>query len=170
MSKKLPNVHAILAVDSNNGLAKDGKIPWKSKKDLQFFKTQTTTNVVIMGSKTLLSLPKGEPLPNRINIVVTNNCNKYYKMYENFENIYFVNSEQVIDLIHNAYKNKIIFVIGGNQIYNLLLPYCSTVWLTKIKSNYKCDLIFNYDLSILKKDVIYTDQELEIMRLDLEIY
>jgi dihydrofolate reductase len=170
MSKKLPNVHAILAVDSNNGLAKDGKIPWKSKKDLQFFKTQTTTHVVIMGSKTLLSLPKGEPLPNRINIVVTNNCNKYYKMYENFENIYFVNSEQVIDLIHNAYKNKIIFVIGGNQIYNLLLPYCSTVWLTKIKSNYKCDLIFNYELSILKKDVIYTDQELEIMRLDLEIY
>jgi len=170
MSKKLPNVHAILAVDSNNGLAKDGKIPWKSKKDLQFFKTQTTTNVVIMGSKTLLSLPKSEPLPNRMNIVVTNNYNKYYKIYESFQNICFVNSEQVIDLIHNSYKNKIIFVIGGNQIYNLLLPYCSTVWLTKIKSNYKCDLIFNYDLSILKKDIIYTDQELEIMRLDLEIY
>jgi dihydrofolate reductase len=170
MSKKLPNVHAILAVDSNNGLAKDGKIPWKSKKDIQFFKTQTTANVVIMGSKTLLSLPKGEPLPNRMNIVVTNNYEKYYKMYEPFKNICFVNSEQVIDLINNCYKHKIIFIIGGNQIYNLLLPYCSTVWLTKIKSNYNCDLIFNYELSILKKDVIYTDEEIEIMRLDLEIY
>jgi dihydrofolate reductase len=162
----LQNVHAILAVDINNGLAKDGKIPWKSKTDLKFFKTQTTNNVVVMGTNTLLSLPKGEPLQNRMNIVVTNNCEKYSKVYDAYENICFVNAEQVINIIKNCYKDKTIFVIGGNQIYNLLMPYCSTVWLTKIKANYECDLIFKYELSQFKREIIYEDLELEIMRLD----
>lgn len=162
----LQNVHAILAIDINNGLAKEGKIPWKSKTDLKFFKTKTTNNVVIMGANTLLSLPKGEPLPNRINVVVTNNYEKYSKVYDVYHNICFVNAEQVIDLIKNCYKDKTIIVIGGNQIYNLLMPYCSTVWLTKIKANYECDLIFNYDLSKFKREIIYEDLELEIMRLD----
>jgi len=162
----LQNVNAILAVDINNGLAKEGKIPWKSKTDLNFFKTKTINNVVIMGTNTLLSLPKGEPLPNRINIVVTNNCEKYSKVYDIYQNICFVNAEQVIDLIKNCYKDKIIFVIGGNQIYNLLMPYCSIVWLTKIKANYECDLIFNCDLSNFKRELIYEDLELEIMRLE----
>ena len=61
-------------------------------------------------------------------------------------------------------KNK-FFVIGGNQIYNLLLPYCSTIWLTKMKQNYDCDLIFNYDISTYTKNIIYEDTELEIMYL-----
>ena len=29
-------MEAIYAIDSNNGLSKDGIIPWKSKKDLNF--------------------------------------------------------------------------------------------------------------------------------------
>ena len=162
----LQNVHAILAVDINNGLAKEGNIPWKSKTDLNFFKAKTTNNVVIMGTNTLLSLPKGEPLQNRMNVVVTNNYEKYSKVYNTYQNICFVNAEQVIDLIKTCYKDKTIFVIGGNQIYNLLIPYCSTVWLTKIKANYECDLIFKYDLSKFKREIIYEDLELEIMLLD----
>lgn len=63
------------------------------------------------------------------------------------------------------YKNKKIFIIGGNQIYNQLLPYCSTIWLTKLKENYNCDLIFSYDISTYNKEVIYEDNELEIMLL-----
>ena len=30
-------MEAILAIDTKNGLAKDGGIPWKSKKDMNFF-------------------------------------------------------------------------------------------------------------------------------------
>lgn len=161
MSNRLNNVEAILAVDLNNGLAKEGIIPWKSKKDLQFFKDKTTNNVVIMGSKTLLSLPKSQPLKNRINIVLTNN-DKYSKIYEKYDNIFFVNEINVVNMLENLYKNKTIFIIGGNQVYNMLLPYCSKIWLTTIKSNYDCDLCFNYDISIYTKEVVYEDEELEI--------
>jgi dihydrofolate reductase len=162
MSVKIDNVEGILAVDLNYGLAKAGIIPWKSKKDLKFFKDKTVNNVVVMGSNTLLSLPNAEPLKNRINIIVTNNFTKYCKIYEKYDNIFFVNNNEVIDILKNLYKNRTIFIIGGSQIYNMLLPYCSKVWLTKIKSIYDCDLILKYDISIYTKEVVYEDEELEI--------
>ncbi len=165
MSSILPNVEAILAIDSQFGLAKNGIIPWKNKTDLQFFKNKTTNNVVIMGSKTLLSLPNSKPLPNRFNIVITNNPEKYSKLYSEYVNIIFVNLEQAINFIHVGYKDKTIFIIGGNQIYNLFLPYCSTIWLTQIKENYKCDLFFDYNLTNFTPTITYDDETMTIMNL-----
>ena len=112
MSNKISNVEAILAVDSNFGIAKDDKIPWKSKADLQFFKNKTINNVVVMGSKTLLSLPNSNPLSNRMNIVLTNNYDKYSKIYEGYDNIRFVNYKHIINLIKYCYKDKTIFIIS----------------------------------------------------------
>lgn len=166
MSVKINNVEAILAIDSNNGLAKDGKIPWKSKIDMKFFKNKTINNVIVMGSKTLLSLPKSEPLNDRINIVVTNDHNKYLNNYAKYDNLWFVNHKNVINILKHCYKDKTIFIIGGSQIYNLLLPYCSTIWLTRIKTNYDCDLFFNYDITELTNKVEYEDDELQITQLN----
>lgn len=163
MSLKLNKVEAILAVDSDYGLAKDGNIPWKSKRDLQFFRNKTINNVVVMGSKTLLSLPKSEPLKDRVNLVITNNCNKYSKLYEKYNNIFFTTGDKIVHTLEQLCKNKDIFIIGGNQIYNMLLPYCSKIWLTKIKSNYNCDLFFTYDISIYTKEVVYEDEEMQII-------
>ena len=50
-------MEAIYAIDSKNGLSKDGIIPWNSKKDLKFFYDKTRYNVVFMGRKTYFSLP-----------------------------------------------------------------------------------------------------------------
>ena len=163
MSLKLINVEAIMAVDLLNGLAKNEKIPWKSKTDMIFFKNKTLENTVIMGSKTLLSLPKSKPLKNRTNIVITNKKDKYSSMYKNISNLFFLDLEQTINFM-KLNTNITFYIIGGNQIYNLLLPYCSTIWLTKIKKkNYDCDLIFNYDISSFTKEIIYEDTELDIM-------
>lgn len=164
MSLKLVNVEAILAIDSLGGLAKNEKIPWKSKTDMMFFKNKTLKNTVIMGIKTLLSLPNALPLRDRTNIVITNHKDKYFNLYKNVENVFFLDLNQTIELMKTNTKN-IIFIIGGNQIYNLLLPYCSTIWLTKMKQNYECDLIFNYDISTYDKELIYEDTELEIIKL-----
>jgi dihydrofolate reductase len=68
------NMEAIYAIDSNNGLSKNGIIPWKSKKDMIFFMNKTKNNVVIMGNNTYFSLPiEVRPLRNRLNIVLTRN-------------------------------------------------------------------------------------------------
>ena len=112
--------------------------------------------------KTLLSLPNSNPLKNRINIVITTQAYKYYELYKDCEiDVMFVDLADVLQILTTNYKNKKIFIIGGNQIYNQLLPYCSTIWLTKLKENYDCDLIFSLD----NEEVIYEDDELEIMLL-----
>jgi dihydrofolate reductase len=164
MSLKLTNVQAILAVDLLNGLAKNEIIPWKSKTDLNFFKNKTLNHTVVMGSKTLISLPNAMPLKNRTNIVITSQKEKYSNTYKNTDNIFFLDLKETLDFITKNTDNT-FFIIGGNQIYNELLPYCSTIWLTKIKLNYDCDLIFKYDISSYSKEIIYEDSELEIMYL-----
>lgn len=166
------NLEAILAIDNNFGLSKEGGLPWKSKKDMLFFKNKTINNYVIMGSKTLLSLPKSQPLKNRINIILTTNKEKYSNMYKKYEiPIFFYNFEETLKII-NENKNDNFFIIGGKEIYNLFFPYCSCVWLTKFKNNYNCDLFIEYELnnlSIINKELIYNDNELDIFKINLQI-
>lgn len=164
-----PNVEAIAAVDSHFGLAKNGSIPWYNKTDLQYFKQKTTNNVVIMGSKTLLSLPGAKPLPNRINIVITHSPNTYIDTYHMYSNIRFVTFSQALSILRNEYHDKTIFIIGGNQIYNAFVPYCTTIWLTQIKKDYHCDLFLNTDLSVYVPTIVYTDDNIEIMKLSIDI-
>jgi len=176
-------IEAIVAVDQGFGLAKNGQIPWKSKTDMNFFKTTTTNNIIIMGSKTLLSLRNALPLPNRLNIVLTRDPSYFTNdaKYNDLDNIIFVDENELDSFLkdpnslikseHNKYlkSDYKIFIIGGEQIYSKYCSKCSTIWLTKIKANYKCDLIFSYHnvLFNLEKyicDVYYEDDELQIMR------
>ena len=139
MSNSGITIEAIVAVDSKYGIAKDGKIPWKSKTDMNFFKTTTTNNIIVMGSKTLLSLKNALPLPNRLNIVLTRNPNQFIDdpKYKDLDNILFLD-EQMFDIFindqnvlikaeHYKYlnKNAKIFIIGGEQIYSKYCNICS---------------------------------------------
>lgn len=157
-------MEGILAIDNQNGLSKNGVIPWHNKKDIEFFVEKTINNVVVMGINTLLSFPNSKPLRKRVNIVITNNAEKYNEIYGSK---YSSDILRFVDMISldNAlkdYTNKKIFVIGGNQIYNILLPYCSLIWVSKIKNAYDCDLKLDFDLSSYTKTIIYDDNELEI--------
>jgi dihydrofolate reductase len=159
-------VEAILAIDSKGGLDKDGIIPWKSKTDLMFFKRKTTNNVVLMGAKTLFSLPNAKPLPNRINIVLTKEKHKYVFSYTDYDNILFVSLDEALSILKNDYKDKTIYIIGGNQIFDLFLGYCNTIWLTTIKKDYDCDLFFSgiNCLTTYTKDIVYEDDTLTISK------
>ena len=168
-------IEAIVAVDLKNGIAKDGKIPWKSKTDMKFFREQTTGSIIIMGSTTLLSLPNAMPLPNRLNIVVTRTPSKFtcYPKYSQLDNLLFWDEETLFKFLNNQDLNKNlinsykkIFVIGGQQIYNLLLPFCSSIWVTTIKSDYDCDLLLTIDRSEAK--IYYEDDEIQITQLSLQ--
>ena len=87
-----------------------------------------------MESKILLSLSKSPPLKDRINLVVTNKFEKYSKMYYNYNNVFLWILTMLLILLNTVTKIKTVFIIGGNQIYNLLLPYCYNIWLTKNQS------------------------------------
>jgi len=174
-------MEAILAIDSNNGLSKEGIIPWKSAKDLSFFYKKTKNNVVIMGKNTYLSLPDNvKPLKHRLNIVLTKTPDYFLNEPDtsdtNNNNIIFTNNENIHNSIiknRENYKNFYtdlkddfkIFFIGGKQIYEKYIPLCQTVWITRIKKNYLCDLIFHYNFEKLhKEDEIYDDNEINISK------
>jgi dihydrofolate reductase len=174
----MTNIEAIVAVDQTHGLAKNGEIPWKSKTDMTFFKQKTINNVVVMGSTTLLSFPKSKPLKDRLNIVLTRNANKYLNEKIN-DNIIFIDELTLLEIFKNPEqyisrdkykflkKDYTIYVIGGKQIYDMYCGYCSTIWLTKIKADYKCDLIFSKEIldSFTSYNTEYEDDELNIIKL-----
>jgi dihydrofolate reductase len=170
-------MEAILATDINFGISKDGKIPWKSKKDMTFFFNKTKNNVVIMGKNTYFSLPEEfRPLKYRLNIVLTTNPYQYTNNIESeYGNIFFTNDEKINEFIQSnrektlesfpfLSRNFKIFIIGGKQIYEKYIPLCYTVWVTTIKQNYSCDLFFNYECKQQFKDeLVEEDDELKIV-------
>ena len=66
-------ISCIAAVNNDYGIGKNGNLLFHLKEDMERFKELTTGKTVIMGRKTLDSLPGGKPLPNRDNIVITHN-------------------------------------------------------------------------------------------------
>jgi dihydrofolate reductase len=166
-------MQAILALDSNNGISKDGCIPWKSKKDMNFFYNTTKNNVVIMGKNTYLSLPDNcRPLKNRLNIVLTsvpdifasNESNQKHNnlLFTNNELIHeeiFQNKERYINMCPSLSCDFKIYIIGGKKVYEKYIPLCKIVLVTKLKQNYACDLFFNYDYKKEFKEEIYDEDD-----------
>lgn len=61
---------SIVAVDSEWGIGKNNDLLFDIKADMRHFVENTRGKTVVMGSNTLLSLPGGMPLKNRVNIVL----------------------------------------------------------------------------------------------------
>jgi dihydrofolate reductase len=164
-------MEAILAIDNKNGLSKENKIPWDCKKELKFFYDTTVNNVVIMGKNTYFSLPERiNPLKNRLNIVLTSHPNIYLEDKTTNNEVIFTNNENIYKAILNnrekirsSYpflsRNFKIYIIGGKKIYEKYIPLCQTVWLSRIKNDYSCDLFLDYEFEKEFKEVQYGEDD-----------
>ena len=123
----------IVAVDKNWGIGLSGKLPWTIPGELSFFRDITMGNTIVMGRKTLESLPGGKPLNGRRNIVLTRDRSRSVPGVE------FISSVEALKSITDKEK---IYIIGGEQIYRLLLPYCNTAHVTKVEGLYDTDTSF----------------------------
>ena len=130
-------ISAIVAVDENWGIGYQGQLLEHIPADLKHFKELTQYNVVVMGRNTWESLPKKDVLPrlpDRINIIVSNSMvsNGGISILGNLT--VAMPLEGTLDYIKACDMD--IFVIGGGQIYNALLPYCDRVYVTKIYASH----------------------------------
>ena len=134
----------IVAKAENNVIGKDNKLLWHLPEDLKRFKNLTTGHTIIMGRKTFESL--GRVLPNRKHVVFTQNHN--FKVDD--VNVKIVHSLQDIqEYVEDKNEN---FVIGGEKIYNLLMPYVSKMYITEIHKDFDGDTFFpNVDLESWKE-------------------
>ena len=125
----------IVAVDKIWAIGKNNKLMWSIPADMKFFRETTQGNVVIMGRKTLESFPQGQPLKNRVNIVISRKPD------------YQVKGAVVVHSVEEAveeskkYEGE-VFVIGGESIYRAMLPYCDTALVTKINHDFDADTYF----------------------------
>ena len=113
----------IVARSKNNVIGKNGQIPWRIKGEQKQFKELTTGNTVIMGRKSYEEI--GHPLPNRMNIVVSNTAN-----YSG-ENLLTVHSlQEALD----AVKEGNVYISGGYGLFKEALPLVDTMYIKLILS------------------------------------
>lgn len=115
----------IVAVTNDYAIGKNNDLLFHLPTDLKYFKETTLNKVVVMGDRTYFSLPK-RPLPNRINIVLSNNPDF------NEPNVIIVrNLDELFEKL-KKYNTNDVFVTGGATVYNLLMDYCDKAYITKI--------------------------------------
>lgn len=127
---------AIVAVDENWAIGCDGNLLQRIPADMAHFRRLTLGKVIVMGRKTLDSLPGRKPLLGRQNIVLSGN-----KALE-CEGLSLCCSLQELVPALEGVKSSDIFVIGGEAVYRQLLPYCTEAYVTRIKCGHKADKYF----------------------------
>lgn len=124
----------IAAIGNNNELGKDNGMLWHLPDDFKRFKSLTTGHHIIMGRKTLDSLPG--ILPNRTHVVITHN-----KDYSHInKDVIVANSiEEALDICKGDDQP---FIIGGGEIYKLGMKLSDKMELTVVNGLFDCDTLF----------------------------
>ena len=128
-------MNAIACADLGWGIGKNNDLIYNIPEDMKFFRTMTGGKTVIMGRATLESLPGGKPLPRRRNIIISRSLG----FVEGAE--VCKSPEEAAELLKGEAAEN-IFVIGGEQIYRYMLPYCDTVYITRVEAESDADKYF----------------------------
>lgn len=131
----------IAAVDSNWAIGNKGHLLVRISEDQKNFKNETMGHVVVLGRKTIEEFPGGRPLKGRTNIILSTNME-----YTVPEAIVVHSLDELFDVL-SGYESDDVYVIGGQTVYDALIPYCDTGIVTKIDGSYEADaFIPNLDL------------------------
>ena len=125
---------AIVAVDKNWGIGKNNDLLFSIPEDMKFFRSTTLNKVVVMGANTLRSFPNGNPLKNRVNIVLSTTILRD-------DCIVCKSMEELSSVIKN-YNTDDVFIIGGARFYQTMLDYVSEIYVTKVDADGCADVFF----------------------------
>lgn len=166
------NFSIIAAADLNNGIGKNGKIPWHIPADLKYFSKITRgsgKNAVIMGRTTWESLPPShKPLKDRLNIVLTRSAD--LKLPAGV-----LKAGSLDEALATAKKQGTseIFVIGGAQVYAQAInhPNCGKIYLTRVLASFECDAFFpKIDPTKFKKNSISEIRKENNISFEFDVY
>lgn len=129
-------MNLIVAVDENWAIGYKNQLLVRIPNDMKQFRQMTTGKVVVLGRKTLETFPQGLPLKNRTNIILSRNKN-----YQVKDAVVVHSVKQLLETL-KAYDAEDVFVIGGDSVYQQLLPYCDVAHVTKIDHAYEADTYF----------------------------
>jgi len=127
----------VVALSNNNVIGVNNNLPWNLKTDLAHFKNYTSNKIIVMGRKTYESI--GRPLPNRINLIVSNTI----KEINGAE--LFKSTEDAINKAKELCINKNldeIIIIGGGYLFRDTLSITNKLVLTKVDCNIEGDVFY----------------------------
>ena len=137
----------VVALSNNNVIGVNNSLPWNLKTDLAHFKNYTSNKIIVMGRKTYESI--GRPLPNRINLIVSNTIKEINgaELFKSTEDA--INKAK--ELCINKNLNEII-IIGGGYLFRDTLSITNKLVLTKVNCNIEGDIFYpEIDLNEWKK-------------------
>lgn len=124
----------IVAMDKNRVIGINNEMPWHLPNDLQYFKETTTGHTIVMGRKTFESL--GRVLPNRKHIVLTRSQQEFPE-----EVLVLHHIDELLQYIKN-HPNEKVFLIGGGDLFQQMLPYVDKMFITEIDERFDGDIYF----------------------------
>lgn len=127
-------ISIIVAYGKNREIGLDNKLLWHISEDLKNFKALTNGHHILMGRKTFDSI--GKPLPNRTSIVLSKNGFEFEGVHS------FSELEKAISFAKDSGEDE-LFIIGGEQIYNLVLPFATKLYLSLVDYDGEADAYFS---------------------------
>ena len=125
-------IHAIVAIDENGAIGRQGELLCHLPADMRHFKEVTMGHSIVMGRKTFESFPR-RPLPGRQNIVITRDPKWAYPG---------VTVAHSLDEAIAVAQTDTVFIIGGAQIYELAMPQVEVLHLTRIHARWASADVF----------------------------
>ena len=122
----------IAAMADNRVIGAGNRIPWHLPADFQWFKRTTLGGILVMGRRTYESI--GRPLPGRETIVLTRGP-------WTAPGVSTVAGPDALEA-RLAGDPRPVWVCGGAEIYRLLLPRCSELFLTCVPGRPDGDAFF----------------------------
>ncbi len=122
----MKTIKAIVAVDENGAIGRQGDLLCHLPADMRHFKEMTMGHSIVMGRKTFESFPR-RPLPGRQNLVITRSTGWQYPGVTVAHSL-----EQAIAMA----ETDTVFIIGGAQIYEQALPVVDVLHLTLIHARW----------------------------------
>lgn len=127
-------VAMIAALSRNRVIGRDNALPWHLPEDLKYFKRVTMGKPLLMGRKTYESI--GRALPGRTNIVLTRQS-----AFAAPGIVVVADPHQALELAR-AEGAEELMVIGGEEIYRVMLPLSSRLYLTEVDVQVEGDAYF----------------------------
>ena len=128
----------IACVDAARGIGRGGRLLARIPEDMARFRRLTMGGALIMGRRTMESLPRRAPLAGRVNLVLSRTlagrgaegfavCRDLAELWRR------------LGELHDQNPAQSFWCIGGAEVYAALLPYVREAYLTEIAGTHGAD-------------------------------
>lgn len=165
-------ITGIVALDQDNGLAKNSRIPWKNEEDMFRFKYLTMNKPVLI-TRTSWSQIKSKRLVGRYLYVTSTSQEGIEATDINEEDgtPYLVSSSlnrySLLRILYdfnsiNSSSSDEVIVAGGPSLYSSLMPLIDLFYVGRIPGSYDCDQKLDITGFTLVETILDKDSNLEI--------